>query len=137
MGSWCADPGSLPGGGVIRKLASADFVTDAGDVSHKGPTEAAVADSTYAELSELGFASVCLDASGSRAVIYDLATAYQPPILEDEDGEIHKVPPVLLRDVLIHCRLAHYIQCIVREKRSWFQTPPQCEQYLNRWRRSI
>jgi type VI secretion system protein ImpC len=132
-GSWCADPSSIQGGNVIVKLPSFDFATDEGDMECIGPTEASVSDSAYSQLREIGFAPVCLDANGSRAVVYELPTAHQACDTEDEDGEIHRARPTMLRDVLIQSRLAHYIKCIVREKRSWFKTPIECEQYLNRW----
>jgi type VI secretion system protein ImpC len=133
QGSWCADPASFEGGGVIRKLPSFAFRTNEGDLGEKGPTEASISDTAYAQLCDLGFAPVCRDATGSRAVIFEIPTAQKRPDLEDEDGEVQRQPPVMLRDVLIRSRIAQYIKCIVREKRAWFETPEQCERYLNRW----
>jgi hypothetical protein len=46
---------------------------------------------------------------------------------------VREAAPVLLREMLVHCRIAHYLKCIVREKRLRFRTPVQCEQYINRW----
>ncbi len=132
-GSWCADPSSIQGGGIIGKLSSFNFVTGEGDIGCMGPTEASISDSAFSELREMGFAPVCRDANGSRAVVYELPTTHRALDTEDEEGEIHKARPTALRDVLIRSRIAHYIKCIVREKRSWFKTPIECEQYINRW----
>ncbi len=132
-GSWCADPAAIEGGGVIQKLPPFHFATDEGDIATKGPTEAPISDPSYAQLRDLGFVPVCCDTSGSRAVLFEVPTIRRPLVMEDEDGEIHHHPPAPLREALAHGRIAQYIKCIVREKRTWFESPEQCERYLNRW----
>ena len=132
-GSWCADPAAFESGGVIQNLPSFEFRTDEGDIGKTGPTEASVSDSGYRRLCDLGFTTVCCDEKSSRAVVFEMPTVYQARDVEDEDGELHRQAPSLLPQVLIQCRVAQYIKCIVREKRGWFDTPGQCARYLNRW----
>ncbi len=132
-GSWCADPAAFEGGGVIRRLPSFVYSTPEGDLGRIGPTEAPVSDTAYAQLCDLGFVPVCRDQTGSRAVVFEIPTFKKAPLIEEDDGEIYQEPPIMLRDVLIQSRVAQYIKCIVREKRAWFETPMQCERYLNRW----
>lgn len=133
MGSWCGDPGAATGGGVIRRLPRFEFYNDDGQIAHKGPTEAQVSDSEYLDLTKHGFAPICVDAGGTRAVVYDLATAAHRPDYEDDDAELRESPPVFLRDVLIKCRVAQYLRCLVREKRNDLHTVADVETYLNRW----
>ena len=132
-GNWCGDLASEEGGGVIRNLPWFEFLEEEGDIGRKGPTEASVSDIVYDQLCGLGFAPVCRDVTGSRAVIFEIPTTHQPYELVYEDFEVYRQPPTMLREVLVQSRVAHYIKCIVREKRAWFETPMQCERYLNRW----
>ena len=67
-----ADSSVVPGGGVIRKLESLDFSTDDGDIERAGVTEAPVSDYACSELCDLGLTPICLDASSSLAVVYEI-----------------------------------------------------------------
>jgi len=134
-GSWCAELHAREDGGVIRKLPSFEWREDEGDIGRRGPTQVPISDELYRELRDLGFVALCRDEKDGRVDFFETPTIRKPPDPEgdDEDEEDDAPPSDRLEYVIAAGRVAQYVTCIVREKRSSFRSVAECEQYLNAW----
>ena len=130
--SWCGELHADPGGGVASRMA----VAVTAELEVHGPTDVTMTDDQYAQLRDLGFAPLCGDAENRRVVLFEVPSCHAPAAAEDgEDGEDGQdtLAASRLECVLAECRVAHYVKCILREKRGAFASAAECEDYLNRW----
>lgn len=130
---WCASIRGVESGGVVEKLPTHSFPTDAGGVARKCPTEIAITDRREAELSKNGFLPLCYWKNTSYAVFLGGQTLNKPQEYDNPDATANAQLSARLPYIFATCRFAHYLKCIVRDKIGAFQDRYDMEHWLANW----
>ena len=130
---WCTAIRGAEGGGKVEGLPTHTFTSDDGDVDLKCPTEIGITDRREAELSKLGFLSLCHYKNTDYAVFFGSQTAQKPKKYDTPDATANAAISARLPYLLATSRFAHYLKVMGRDKIGSFMEAADVEQWLDRW----
>lgn len=96
-------------------------------------TNALVTDKQEAELSQLGFISLCFRYGQAQSVVYNSPSIQKPKDYDNSVARRNAEISAGLEHLFCACRFAHYLKKIGREKIGSFTTPKECEVFLQQW----
>src|SRR5207237_1057632 len=131
--SWCAAIRGVEGGGLVEGLPTHTFMTDAGEIALKCPTEIAITDRREKELNDLGFISLCHCKGTDYAAFFGGQTTNKPRQYDTPQANANARISSQLPYILAASRFAHYLKAIMRDKIGSFNTKDNVSAYLNRW----
>ncbi|HWD00079.1 MAG TPA: type VI secretion system contractile sheath large subunit [Candidatus Sulfopaludibacter sp.] len=130
---WCAAIQGREGGGMVQDLPLHRFNSDEGDLQCHPVTEFVVTERMEAELFDQGFCSLCQFSQRGEAVFPRVPTCRRPGGFLEAEANWNDRFGAQLAFVLSFCRFALAVRMMVRDNRSLFSTPAQCEEKLNQW----
>lgn len=130
---WCAAIRGVEGGGKVDGLSLHHFISVAGDVVVKCPTEIAITDRREKELADLGFMPLCYAKGTDYAVFFGGQTVNRPALYDSDLANANARLASMLPYVLAASRFAHFLKSIMRDKVGSFQSRASVEKYLNQW----
>lgn len=130
---WCAAIRGVEGGGLVEDLPVHNFLTDAGDMELKCPTEVSITDRREKELNDLGFLSLVHCKGSDQAAFFGGQTTNKPKVYQSEEANANASLSSMLPYILASSRFAHYLKVIMRDKIGSFATKDQISDYLNGW----
>ncbi|GAB5442187.1 MAG: type VI secretion system contractile sheath large subunit [Fuerstiella sp.] len=120
-------------GGLLTDLPHHHFSTDTRGIASRTSTDVALTDLQEAELSELGFASLCPCRDSHFSAFHSTPSLQRPKKYDEESATVNARLSSMLHYMLCVGRIAHYIKVLGREKVGSFADPTDCEAYLNDW----
>jgi type VI secretion system protein ImpC len=130
---WCTAIRGAENGGKVENLPSHIFVSDDGDLDQKCPTEVGITDRRDAELSKLGFMSLCHYKNTDYAVFFSGQTANKAKKYVDPDATGNAAISARLPYIMATSRIAHFLKVIARDKIGSFMEAKDCEDFLKNW----
>lgn len=130
---WCTAIRGAEGGGKVEGLPTHVFTSDDGDVDTKCPTEIGITDRREAELSKLGFLSLCHYKNTDYAVFFGSQTAQKPKKYDTPDATANAAISARLPYIMATSRFAHYLKVMGRDKVGSFMEAQDIELWLDRW----
>jgi type VI secretion system protein ImpC len=131
--SWCAAIRGVEGGGLVEGLPTHTFMTDAGEVALKCPTEIAITDRREKELADLGFIPLVHCKGTDYAAFFGAQSCQKGKKYDTDAANANARLSTQLQYILATSRFAHYLKAIMRDKIGSFMTRQNCQDYLNRW----
>lgn len=120
-------------GGLLTDLPHHHFSTDTRGIASRTSADVALTDLQEAELSELGFASLCPCRDSHFSAFHSTPSLQRPKKYDEESATVNARLSSMLHYMLCVGRIAHYIKVLGREKVGSFADPTDCEAYLNDW----
>jgi len=130
---WCTAIRGVENGGKVEGLPVHVFKSSDGDSGVKCPTEVAITDRREAELSKLGFLSLCHFKDTDYSVFFGGQTTQKPKQYHDPDATANAEISARLPYIMASSRFAHYLKVIARDKIGSFMERDDCERWLNDW----
>jgi type VI secretion system protein ImpC len=130
---WCTAIRGAEGGGLVDDLPLHVFKSDDGDLDSTCPTEIGITDRREAELSDLGFLSLCHYKNTAHAVFFGGQTVQKPLKYDLSDATANAEISARIPFILATSRFAHYLKVIARDKIGSFMEVEDVERWLNRW----
>ena len=131
--NWCTAIRGVEGGGKVEGLPAHVFTTDDGDQKIKCPSEVEITDRREAELSKLGFLSLCHFKNNDYAVFFGAQTAQKPKVYSDDDATANAAISARLPYIMATSRIAHYLKVMARDKIGSFQEVEDMQALLHDW----
>ena len=128
---WTGSIAGVEHGGLVEQLPIHAFLTDAGDVAMKCPTEVPLTEQREGELAQLGFVPLCHCRGTDYACFFSGNSVHDAQT--DERGAAAEHGWRELRYIFAICRFAHYLKVIVRDEIGGFTSRQEIETALNRW----
>jgi len=130
---WCTAIRGVENGGKVEGLPVHVFKSSDGDSGVKCPTEVAITDRREAELSKLGFLSLCHFKDTDYSVFFGGQTCQKPKEYHDPSATSNAAISARLPYIMASSRFAHYLKVIARDKIGSFMERSDCERWLNDW----
>ncbi len=130
---WCTAIRGAEGGGKVEGLPMHIFKSDDGDIDSQCPTEIGITDRREAELSKLGFLSLCHYKNTAYAVFFGAQTLQRPLKYDTEAATANAAISARLPYIMATSRFAHYLKIMARDKIGSFMETADVELWLNRW----
>lgn len=130
---WCTAIRGAENGGKVEGLPTHIFKSDDGDTDVKCPTEVAITDRREAELSKLGFLSLCYYKDSDYSVFFGGQTTQRPKQYHSADATSNAAISARLPYIMATSRFAHYLKVIARDKIGSFMERDDCQRWLNDW----
>ena len=130
---WCTAIRGTEGGGKVDGLPMYIFKSDDGDLDIQCPTEIGITDRREAELSKLGFLSLCHYKNTDYAVFFGAQTIQKPKTYDTPEATANAAISARLPYILAASRFAHYLKIMARDKIGSFMEATDVELWLNRW----
>ena len=121
------------GGGAVEGLPTHIVRSDDGDWDQKCPTEAGITDRREAELSKLGFLSLCHYKNEDVAVFFGAQTAQKPKKYDRADATANAAISARLPYIMAVSRFSHYLKVLARDRIGTFKEREDIEKFLDRW----
>ncbi len=131
--NWCTAIRGAENGGMVEGLPTHIFTTDEGDPDLKCPTEIGITDRRDAELSKLGFLSLCHYKNKDYSVFFSGQTSQKPKKYDTDDATANAAISARLPYIMASSRIAHFLKVIARDKIGSFMERQDCEDWLKRW----
>ncbi len=119
--------------GLVTDLPHHHFGTDTRGIASRSSTDAMLTDRQEAELSELGFTSLCPCADTAYSAFHSTPSLQRPKGYDTEEATVNARLSAMMHYMLCVGRIAHYIKVPGREKVGSFSEPEDCQDYLNTW----
>ncbi|HUR27987.1 MAG TPA: type VI secretion system contractile sheath large subunit [Planctomycetota bacterium] len=130
---FCTAIRGAEGGGKVEGLPAHTFTSDDGDTDLKCPTEIGITDRREAELSKLGFLSLCHYKNTDYAVFFGSQSTQKPKKYDTPDATANAAISARLPYLLATSRFAHYLKVMGRDKIGSFMEARDVEAWLDRW----
>ena len=130
---FCTTIRGAEGGGKVDNLPTYTFMSDAGDVDTKCPTEIGITDRREHELSKLGFLPLCHYKNHEYAVFVGAQTTHKAKEDDRPEATANARISSRLPYIMATGRFAHYLKVMARDKVGSFAEAEDCESWLNRW----
>ncbi len=130
---WCTAIRGRENGGTVEGLPVHMFNSDEGDAKVKCPTEIAITERRDAELSKLGFLSLCHYKNTDYSVFFGAQTCQKPRIYDKPAATANAAISARLPYVMASSRIAHFLKMIARDRIGSFMEAKECQDWLNRW----
>ncbi|PHS12267.1 MAG: type VI secretion system contractile sheath large subunit [Blastopirellula sp.] len=130
---WCTAIRGAENGGKVEGLPVHIVKSEDGDSDVKCPTEVQITDRREAELSKLGFLSLCHYKDTDFSVFFGGQTTQRPKQYHDPDATSNSEISARLPYIMASSRFAHYLKVIARDKIGSFMERADCETWLNDW----
>lgn len=130
---WCVAIRGAEGGGKVEDLPAYIFKTEDGDLDMECPTEVGITDRREAELSRLGFLSLCHYKETDHAVFFGAQTIQKPQQYDHPDATANAEISSRLPYIMAVSRFTHYLKIMARDKIGSFIESSDIEEWLNRW----
>lgn len=130
---FCTAIRGAEGGGKVEGLPAHVFTSDDGDPDLKCPTEIGITDRREAELSKLGFLSLCHYKNTDYAVFFGAQTTQKPKKYDRPEATANAAISARLPYIMASSRFAHYLKVIARDKIGSFMEVEDCQDWLDRW----
>jgi type VI secretion system protein ImpC len=130
---WCTAIRGAEGGGKVENLPTFVFKSDDGDLDLKCPTEIGITDRREAELSKLGFLSLCHYKNTDYSVFFGAQTTQKPKKYDRPAATANAAISARLPYIMASSRFAHYLKCIARDKIGSFMERKDVQDWLERW----
>jgi type VI secretion system protein ImpC len=130
---WCTATRGVENGGKVNGLPVHAFFSDDGDIDLSCPTEVGITDRREAELSKLGFLSLCHYKGEDYSVFFGAQSTHKPQKYDDPDISANAEIAARTPYVFATSRIAHYLKVIARDKIGSFLELTDVEEFLNKW----
>lgn len=130
---WSTAIRGAEGGGKVENLPLHTVISEEGDWQVQCPTETGITDRREAELSHLGFLSLCHYKNSDHAVFFGAQTLQQSRKYDQPAASANAAISARLPYVLATSRFAHYLKVMARDKLGSFMQTSDCENWLNNW----
>ena len=130
---FCTAIRGAEGGGKVEGLPAHIFVSDDGDSDLKCPTEIGITDRREAELSKLGFLSLCHYKNTDYSVFFGAQTTQKAKKYDRAAATANAAISARLPYMMATSRFAHYLKVIARDKIGSFMEREDCQDFLERW----
>jgi type VI secretion system protein ImpC len=130
---FCTAIRGVEGGGKVTGLNTYHFVSDAGEMDLKCPTEIAITDRREKELSNAGFMPLSHFKNTDYAVYMGAQTVQRPKEYEDNAASEDAQVAAKLPYIMVASRIAHYVKIMARDKIGSLATIGEVEAQLNKW----
>src|SRR5262245_24845737 len=130
---WCTAIRGAEGGGKVEGLPAFVFRSDDGDLDLKCPTEIGITDRREAELSKLGFLSLCHYKNTDYSVFFGAQTTQKPKKYDRPAATANAAISARLPYIMASSRFAHYLKCIARDTIGSFMERKDVQDWLERW----
>jgi type VI secretion system protein ImpC len=117
----------------VEGLPAFVFRSDDGDLDLKCPTEIGITDRREAELSKLGFLSLCHYKNTDYSVFFGAQTSQKPKKYDRPAATANAAISARLPYIMASSRFAHYLKCIARDKIGSFMERKDVQDWLERW----
>lgn len=131
--NWCTAVRGVENGGKVEGLPAHVFKSDDGDLDLKCPTEVGITDRRDAELSKLGFLSLCHFKNTDYSVFFGGQTTQKPKQYDNPDATANAAISARIPYIMASSRIAHYLKVIARDKLGSFMEREDMERFLKRW----
>lgn len=135
MHGWCVAIRGVESGGLVEGLPAHTFKTDEGQVALKCPTELAITDRRWAELTELGYIPLVHCKGTDFAAFFTAQSANKPKQYYSDFATANARLSSQLPYLFATSRIAHYLKAIMRDKIGGLDlsTRERVSSYLNEW----
>ena len=130
---FCVAIRGAEGGGKLHDLPTYTYTTPSGDIAMKCPTEVPITDRREAELSSLGYLSLCHYKDTAEAVFFGGQTTQKPKKYDNPNVTANAEISARLPYIMAMSRFTHYLKIIGRDKIGSFMELSDCDAFLNRW----
>ena len=130
---WCAAIRGVEGGGLVEDLPAHNFMTDAGDVALKCPTETQITDRREKELADQGLVPLVHCKGTDYAAFFSVQSANKPKLYDKDAANANARLSAQLPYIFAMSRFAHYLKAMMRDKIGSFTSREECQTFLNRW----
>ncbi len=130
---FCVAIRGIEGGGKVEGLPAHIFRSDDGDPDLKCPTEVGITDRREAELSKLGFLSLCHWKNTDYAAFIGGQTTQKPKKYNRPEATANAAISARLPYMMATSRFAHYLKVIARDKIGAFMEVEDVQNWLERW----
>jgi type VI secretion system protein ImpC len=130
---WCTATRGVENGGKVEALPVHAFFSDDGDIDLSCPTEIGITDRREAELSKLGFLSLCHYKGEDYSVFFGGQSTNKVQQYDDPDITANAEISARTPYIFATSRIAHYLKVIARDKIGSFMELSDVEEFLNRW----
>jgi type VI secretion system protein ImpC len=130
---WCAAIRGVEGGGLVEDLPAHNFMTDAGDVALKCPTETQITDRREKELADQGLVPLVHCKGTDYAAFFSVQSANRPKLYDKDAANANARLSAQLPYIFAMSRFAHYLKAMMRDKIGSFTSREECQTFLNRW----
>lgn len=121
------------GGGLVEGLPTHVVKTEDGEFDAKCPTEIGITDRREAELSKLGFLSLCHYKNQDYAVFFGGQTIQKPKKYDRPEATANASISSRLPFIMAASRFNHYLKVLARDRIGSFMEREDCEKFLDRW----
>ncbi|MCP5069578.1 MAG: type VI secretion system contractile sheath large subunit [bacterium] len=130
---WMNNVAGKNAGGKIPQLPIHTYEV-AGASTYKVPTEAWITDTNEFNWSELGFIPLVSYQDEDFAVFFSSQAVRAPNLLlTDEASRANERLGASLSNIMLTCRFAHYLKCILRDNLGRNMTPSKMSSELEQW----
>ena len=133
---WCTRIRGIESGGAVQNLPTHSFPTDDGGVDMKCPTEIALSNRRWGELSDLGFMPLCHYANTDQAVFFTAQSLQKPQKFEGAagaDATANANMSARLPYIFASSRFAHFLNRMVLDKLGKITDRNKLETELSNW----
>jgi len=123
----------LNAGGMVTGVPVHSFRTDAGHLAAKMSADVALQEDRDAELSELGFVSLCHCQDTAHLAFFANQSVQRPKSYSDNAATTNAKISSMLQYMLCCSRFAHYLKVILRQKVGDVTDAGKIEFLLNQW----
>ena len=133
VNGWCTAIRGAEGGGKVESLPTHVFISDDGDPDVTCPTEIGITDRREAELSKLGYLSLCHYKNTDYSVFFGAQSAQKPKKYDTPEATANASVSARLPYIMATSRIAHYLKVIARDKIGSFMEASDVQEFLERW----
>lgn len=123
----------IEGGGIVCRLPSLSFATDAPGIAPRGITDTIIADQAERALANVGFIPLCQCHDSEFAAFYSSPSIQKPKTYDRQAATQNSRMSSMLHYILCTSRFAHYLKVLGRDKLGSFSEPEECQDHLNNW----
>jgi type VI secretion system protein ImpC len=120
-------------GGKVEGLPAFIFTSDDGDCDLMCPTEISINDRREAELSKLGFLSLCHSKHTDFEVFFSNQTTQKPQKYDQLEARVNAETSARLSYIMVMSRFVHYLKLMARDRFNSLMDASYCEACLDRW----
>lgn len=119
--------------GLVTGLPQQTYFSGCFDINSKPAIETCVGLYQEKELSDLGFIALCDCKLTPNAAFYSCQSVHDPLTYQKKIATTNSKLSVQLDYILCVSRFAHYVKIMMRDKIGTYNSPEECEGYLQQW----
>jgi type VI secretion system ImpC/EvpB family protein len=121
------------GGGLVTGLPSIPFDSELPEINRRISADLIVTDLQEAELSRLGFLSLCQCFDSPFSAFYSSQSIQEPTIYDDPLATNNAKLSGMLQYILCVSRFSHYLKVLARDATGSVNEPEDLQRTLDRW----